>query len=129
MPPRSLPLALLAALVPSVAPAGPPAATWVSNLAVCAALRGGAALEDAVGDLDALILEPSGYSGMEFRCSFDPPLDLNAPDGTTTTHVGYCEEPGFITPQLFTFRMDRQDSPRLTLYDGGDTPMEFFACP
>lgn len=125
---RLLLLALLAALPSAPALAGGPA-FWVTDTAICDALRGGTGSEVAIGDLDILTLDATGYSGLEFRCTFEPRLDLNAPDGSTSTHVGYCEEPGFIAPQLFTFRIERRESPRVTLYDGADTPLVFFACP
>lgn len=122
-----LPLAALVAVLPAMASAQ--GLAWVSNTAICPELRAGAAAEDVLGDSDALLLEPTGITGMEYRCVFEPALDLEAADLSTTTHTGYCEEPGLITPQLFTFRMERQETPRVSLYDGTETATVFFACP
>ena len=125
---RLLPLVFIATLPSAAALAGGPA-FWVTDTAICDALRSGTGSEVAIGDLDVLTLDATGYTGMEFRCTFEPPLDFNARDESVSTHLGYCEEPGFIAPQLFAFRIERQGSPRVTLYDGGDTPTVFFACP
>lgn len=122
-------LLLTAALAPGAAPAGGGGPQWVNDTALCAALRAGAGIEDAAGDGGGLILSAQAITGMEYHCAFDPPLDMAAPDQTITTHSGYCEEPGLLTPQLFTFRIERLESPRATLYDGTDTPTVFQPCP
>ncbi|MCB1388046.1 MAG: hypothetical protein KDK12_02665 [Rhodobacteraceae bacterium] len=122
-----LPLAISVLLLPAMAAAG--GMPWVSDTAICPDLRAGTALPDILAETDVLLLQGGTITGMEYHCVFDPALDLDAPDGTITTHIGYCEEPGFITPSLFTFRMERFDTPRTTLFDGGDTPTVYFACP
>jgi hypothetical protein len=122
---RAACLALAALLLPGMAAAqtGP----WVTNTDICAPLAAEGRITDAIGD--ALVLSPDRYEGLEYRCTFDPALDLGAADLTTTTHVGYCEEPGLITPQLFTFRIERLETPRVTLYTGAEDAVSFFACP
>ncbi|WP_139103249.1 hypothetical protein [Pararhodobacter sp. CCB-MM2] len=102
---------------------------YVSNTEICPMLGDGEALVPAMSDTGALALGPQGIEGVEYHCAFEPALDLTAPEGTITTHLGYCEEPGLITPQLFTFRIETLESPRAVLYDGSEQPMTFFACP
>ena len=107
-----------------------PTGLYVSDTAICPALSTGATLGEAMEEnAEALALGPAGIEGFEYHCAFEPDLDLGAPDGTISTHLGYCEEPGLITPQLFTFRVETLETPRATLYDGSETPLTFFACP
>lgn len=106
-----------------------PAGLYVSDTAICPALAEGRTLAEAMEEGGALALGPAGIEGIEYHCAFAPDLDLGAPDGTISTHVGYCEEPGLVTPQLFTFRIETLETPRVTLYDGSDTPATFFSCP
>ncbi|MCA0204557.1 MAG: hypothetical protein LCH92_09450 [Proteobacteria bacterium] len=124
--PLLLPAALVAALPATASAQG---LAWVSNTAICPDLRAGAMAEAVLGEGDALLLDSSGITGMEYRCVFSPALDLDAADLTVTTHTGHCEEPGLITPQLFTFRMEREETPRISLFDGSESATVFFACP
>jgi len=104
-------------------------AIYVSKTDICPALRSDRPLIEAMAEWDARALGVAGIEGVAYHCAFEPPLDLTAPDQTITTHTGYCEEAGIITPRLFTFRVEQLETPRATLHDGSDRPMVFFACP
>ena len=118
-----------AALLPLPAAGQDAAALHVSNTDACSGLRAGVPLLEALGAADALALGPAGIEGVDHHCAFEPALDLTAPDQSISTHTGYCEVAGVITPQLFTFRIEREETPRVSLHEGGEQPTVFFACP
>jgi|GEM_PF-1830107 len=76
----------------------------------------------------ALALFSKGMFALEYSCSFEPALDLMVETPTITTHVGHCLEPGFVTPGLFTFSVDRVYDHNVTLFDGSETPTVFYFC-
>lgn len=120
---------LVLLMLPAAAAAQDLPAIYVSNTDICPALGREEPLLDTLAGAGARALGIAGIEGADHRCVFDPPLDLAAPDQTITTHLGYCEREGAITPQLFTFRVEQIDTARATLYDGSETPTVFFACP
>ncbi len=78
------------------------------------------------GELGA-ILTPSFVEEIEYLCEFDPPVNYTALGDKVEVRLGYCSEPGLLTPELFAF----------TAYDGTievhqrgwDTPRSFRPCP
>ncbi|MEP4037709.1 hypothetical protein [Pseudophaeobacter sp.] len=76
-----------------------------------------------------LILDETGYSSIEYHCSFEPVLSFDWSEAKVTTHVGYCEEPGpYIMPQLFSILLDPYAPGEVTIFTGEDEPTRFYAC-
>jgi hypothetical protein len=76
-----------------------------------------------------LVLDASGYSSIEYNCSFEPPLLFDWSKAKVTTHVGYCEEPGpYIMPQLFSILLDPYSPGEVAIFLGEGEPLRFYAC-
>ena len=41
---------------------------------------------------------------IEYFCEFDPPVVFDWTGDHTLARVGYCSEPGFISPEVFAFQ-------------------------
>lgn len=86
------------------------------------------------GDLDyasegGLLLHETGYSSLEYFCSFSPPALYQWQVYDVTTHVGHCEMPGpEFLPQLFTILRDPEAPGVISIFTGEDEPLRFFAC-
>jgi hypothetical protein len=67
---------------------------------------------------------------IEYHCELTDALPL--PDWTTygaTARVGYCEEPGFITPQIFAFHWTDFDPRQLRVVEGPQgEPVTYHLC-
>lgn len=103
-----------------------------SSPAACERWLGMGGTQDALSQVstedDTLILQSSSMSGLEYGCLFEPPLDLSVQEPTITTHVGHCQEPGWISPGLFTFAVDPVYSREVTLYTGDESTTVFHFC-
>ncbi len=76
-----------------------------------------------------LVLDKTGYSSIEYHCSFEPALSFDWDDPTVTTHVGYCMEPGpHIMPQLFSVLLDPYRPGEVAIFTGEEEPLRFYAC-
>ena len=86
------------------------------------------------GDLDyagegGLILSDTGFSSLEYFCSFSPRALYQWQVYDVTTHVGHCEMPGpEFQPQLFTIVRDPEAPGVISIFTGEDEPLRFFAC-
>ena len=80
-----------------------------------------------ITDTGVMVLEEAGMYAIEYGCEFAPAVPLDAPLGDVQTRVGYCSEPGFIDPGVFTFAA--HEPGRITVYSSlWDTPSTFAPC-
>lgn len=86
------------------------------------------------GDLDyagqgGLILSETGFSSLEYFCSFTPKALYQWQVYDVTTHVGHCEMPGpEFLPQLFTILRDPEEPGVISIFTGEVEPLRFYAC-
>lgn len=102
---------------------------YVNDLEGCAMIAGN---PDGVFDFASeggMVLDETGYSSIEYHCSFEPAFSFDWSEAKVTTHVGYCEEPGpYIMPQLFSILLDPYSLGEVTIFTGEGEPQRFYAC-
>lgn len=109
-------------------------------LALCVGTQA-AALPEMVTDLAMCGLDPIdsqemgmrlGVSEMweiEYYCEF-PALDIDWSGDLVETRVGYCSEPGVLTPEIWVFQASHYEPGIVNVWwQGGDEPTRFVACP
>jgi len=113
--------AALFALMPGLAAAEP---LLVTNPAICDLPPDG-----YHGEL-GMVLTPSSMDEIEYYCEFDPPIAFDWTGDTTVARVGWCSEPGLITPMLFAFQYGSHEPGAIYVYwQDSDDPTIFRACP
>lgn len=86
------------------------------------------------GDLDyagngGLLLNETGYSSLEYFCSFTPKALYQWQVYDVTTHVGQCQMPGpEFVPQLFTIVRDPDQPGVISIFTGDAEPLRFYNC-
>ncbi|MFC4217349.1 hypothetical protein [Pseudophaeobacter arcticus] len=86
------------------------------------------------GDLEyagngGLLLTESGYSSLEYFCSFTPKAQYQWRTYEVTTHIGQCEMPGpEFMPQLFTIVSDPELPGVVSIFTGDPEPLRFYNC-
>ncbi|WP_417700602.1 hypothetical protein [Pseudophaeobacter sp.] len=76
-----------------------------------------------------MILEETGYSSLEYFCSFTPKALYQWQVYDVTTHVGHCEMPGpQYVPQLFTIVRNPDEPGVISIYTGDPEPIRFYGC-
>ena len=119
------------AVLAAVALAGPLAAEqlFLDDAAACDRVL---ISEDGILDYAAeggLILDGSGFSSLEYFCSFQPVLRLNWSSHRVSDHMGRCELPGpQYYPQLFTVVLDPEEPGTVSIWMGEAEPLRFYAC-
>lgn len=103
---------------------------YVDSPEGCAMVRSG-----PDGDLEyaaegGLLMNETGYSSLEYFCSFTPRAEFQWHTYSVSTHVGQCEMPGpeFI-PQLFTILLDPMTPGVISVFTGDAEPLRFSHCP
>ena len=80
-----------------------------------------------ITDAGFMILQEDGMYAIEYGCEVSPAVPLTGSVGEIHTRVGYCSEPGFIDPGVFTFAAHEADS--ITVYSSlWETPGTFVPC-
>ncbi|UWQ58790.1 hypothetical protein K3722_01250 [Leisingera caerulea] len=119
------------AVLAAVALAGPLSAEqlYLDDAAACDRVL---ISEDGILDYAAeggLILDGSGFSSLEYFCSFQPALRLNWSSHRVSDHMGRCELPGpQYYPQLFTVVLDPEEPGTVSIWMGEAEPLRFYAC-
>lgn len=69
------------------------------------------------------------FEEIEYFCEFRGKLD---PEGwakdSMTTLVGYCNEPGFFTPEMRLFMISQYDKNMITVYDSSGEGEAYHLC-
>lgn len=77
-----------------------------------------------------MTLTSSTMSEIEYFCEFDPPVEFRWDGDVTATRIGYCSEPGLISPVLVTFQFGSYEPGAVNVWwQGQDEPTRFRACP
>ncbi len=75
-------------------------------------------------------LDATSMFEIEYFCEFDPPMEFRWDGDVTATRLGYCSEPGLITPILVTFQFGSYEPGAVTVWwQGEHEPSRFRACP
>ena len=75
-------------------------------------------------------LDATSMSEIEYFCEFEPAVDFHWDGDVTTTRLGYCSEPGLISPILVTFQFGSYDPGAvLVWWQNAEDPTRFQACP
>ena len=122
---HTLPLAATLAALLAAGPALAQTPLLVTNPDMCDAPEG-----TYMGEM-GMVLEPTIMSEIEYHCQWDQPLTFDwTTDYTALARVGYCAEPGHISPGVFVFEMSSHEPGQVTVWSqGGDEPTVFRACP
>ena len=114
-------VAALFALFPALAAAEP---LMVTNPEICDLPKDG-----YHGEL-GMILTSNSMDEIEYYCEFDPPLVFDWTGDTTVARVGWCSEPGIISPEVFAFQYGSFEPGVIYLHwQDYDEPTIFRACP
>jgi len=69
------------------------------------------------------------FEEIEYYCEFQGKLDPNGwTSDSMTTLVGYCNEPGFFTPEMRLFMISQYDKNIITVYDKDGAGTVFHMC-
>lgn len=102
---------------------------YVNDPQGCAMIAGNPDGDHDFAAEGGLLLDATGYSSIEYHCSFEPAMRFDWSEARVSTHVGYCEEPGpYIMPQLFTILLDPYRPGEVAIFTGEDEPLRFYAC-
>ena len=75
-------------------------------------------------------LDATSMFEIEYYCEFDPPMEFRWDGDVTATRMGYCSEPGLITPMLVTFQFGEYEPGAVTVWwQDTQEPTTFRACP
>ena len=80
---------------------------------------------------DGMVLGSNYMETIEYFCEFDPAINFRWDvDTTTVARVGWCNEPGVITPVIFAFQFGQYEPGVVHVYfqERGE-PQIFTACP
>ncbi|MDF0602217.1 hypothetical protein P1J78_15865 [Psychromarinibacter sp. C21-152] len=121
MPHRALAaLSLAVAVVCSAAAAQP---RLVTNPEICAL-----GPDDYWGEM-GMVLTDSTMEEIEYFCEFDPPVAFDWSGDRIETRLGYCNEPGIIIPEVFSFEYSQYEPGVVRVWTRGrDEPTVFTAC-
>jgi hypothetical protein len=77
-----------------------------------------------------MTLDASSFWEIEYFCAFEPPIALDWGQERMQSRVGYCSEPGLVTPGVFTFQTSSYEPGTVHLWQQGvEQPTTFQACP
>jgi len=76
-----------------------------------------------------MTLDATSFWEIEYFCEFEPPIVLDWSTERMQTRVGYCSEPGLITPGVYTFQSSPYEPGVVMLHEReADVPTEFRTC-
>ena len=97
----------------------------VSNPVMCGMIQRGEDVQET-----GMVLKSTGMYEIEYYCEFDRQISFDWSRDIIESVVGYCAEPGFISPTVFAVQMSQYDPGIVTVWtQGSDEPSRFEACP
>lgn len=111
-------LALLAATAAGAEP------RLVTNPEMCA-------LSDPIDTQEmGMELGANSLSEIEYYCEFEPAIAFDWTGDVVTTRLGWCSEPGVISPMLVTFQYGAYEPGVVNVWwQDADAPTRFERCP
>jgi hypothetical protein len=96
----------------------------VSNPVMCGMIQRGEDVRET-----GMVLESTGMYEIEYFCEFDREISFDWSRDSTKAVVGYCAEPGFISPTVFAVQMNPYEPGIVQVWtQGRDEPTRFEAC-
>lgn len=76
-----------------------------------------------------MVLTDTSMEVIEFYCTWAEPLTFDWSGDEMQTRIGYCSEPGFVTPQVWTFQYGSQEPGVVRVWwQDASEPTLFTAC-
>lgn len=96
----------------------------VTNPVMCGMIQRGEDVQET-----GMVLKSTGMYEIEYFCEFDRQISFDWSRDITEAVVGYCAEPGFISPTVFALQMSQYDPGIVNVWtQGRDEPTRFEAC-
>ena len=76
-----------------------------------------------------MTLTSSDMFEIEYLCEFSKPIALHWDEERIETRVGFCSEPGHVSPEVWAFQFSPFEPGKVTVWwQGGDEPTIFQSC-